>query len=239
MRVYQKRLPVILIFVCLISFSQSPILFAQNADDLKSEIYPKLRDKRCTTMSLDKCNCPEAREMKAYIDGLIEAGVKEGDIFYKVAKKSSLNTILDEQIKTQVEKRLIKEAGHERAQIILETNSFDFGKVSKKQGKIKKAFKLYNKGRGKLIITNIKASCICVTASLLIGRNKSPDFGTQGAPSGWQAIVEPGENGELEVTVDLNHPSISIGKLTRDINIASNDPINPEVTLKITAEVQD
>lgn len=237
MLAYNKIFLVILYSTSLIFSSR--FAFAQNMDNLKLDIYPKLRDKRCTTMSLDKCNCPEAREMKAYIDGLIEAGVKEDDIFYKVAKKFSLNTILDEQVKTQVEKRLIKEAGHEHAQIILENNSFDFGKVSKKQGKIHKGFKLYNKGRGKLTITNIKASCSCVTASLIVHENKSPDFGTQGVPSGWQEIIEPGENGELEVVVDLGHPSISIGKLTRNIDIASNDPINPEVTLKITADVQD
>jgi len=190
-------------------------------------------------MTLEKCNCPDAREMKAYIDALLEAGVSKEEIFYKVAKKFSPNTILDKQIKAQVEARLIKEAGGKRPQIVLEPSSINLGQVSKKQGKIGKIFKLYNKGTAKLIITNIKVSCSCVTTSLTVGKNKSPYFGTQGASSGWQAIIEPGASAELEVVVDLSHPAITVGKLFREITITTNDIINPEVTVKIEGEVKE
>jgi len=205
----------------------------------KSEIYPKLRDRRCTTMSLDKCNCADAREMKAYIEALIETGLNKDEIFYRVAKKFSPNTILDKQIKAQVEEKLIKDAGGKIPQIVLEPASFNLGRVSKKQGKIVKVFKLYNKGTEKLIVTNIKVSCSCVTASLSAANNKSPYFGTQGAPLGWEAIINPGANAELEVIVDLGHPAINVGKIIRDINVTSNDIINPEVSVRIEAEAAD
>ena len=237
MRIYHRVFLIILFFAYLPLSSQ--FVFAQNTDNLKLDIYSKLRDRRCTTMSLDKCDCPDAREMKAYIDALIETGVSKDEIFYKVAKKFSLNTILDKQIKAQVEARLIKEAGGKRPQIVLEPSSINLGQVSKKQGKIEKVFKLYNKGTAKLIITNIKVSCSCVTTSLTVGKNKSPYFGTQGAPSGWQAVIEPGQSGELEVIVDLSHPAIAIGKLIRDINITNNDIINPEVSVRIEGEVKE
>ncbi|MFH1678036.1 MAG: DUF1573 domain-containing protein [Candidatus Omnitrophota bacterium] len=235
MRVFYRISLIILFFVYLVTSSQ--FLYAQNIDGLKLEIYSKLRDRRCTTMTLEKCNCPDAREMKAYIDALIEAGINKDEIFYKVAKKFSPNTILDKQIKAQVEARLIKEAGGKRPQIVLEPSSINLGQVSKKQGKIEKVFKLYNKGTAKLIITNIKVSCSCVTTSLTVSKNKSPYFGTQGAPSGWQVVIEPGQSGELEVVVDLSHPAIAIGKLIRDINITNNDIINPEVTIRIKANI--
>jgi len=247
---YCRLSPYIIVFLIFIS----QVAFAQNIDDFpakrdpatnlstereKLEIYSKLRDRRCTTMTLAECNCPDAKEMKAYIDALMEMGVGKEEIFYKVAKKFSVNTILDKQIKAQVEERLIKEAGGKIPQIILEPASFDFGRISKKQGKAERIFKLYNKGTAKLIITNIKVSCACTTVSLVVDENKSPYFGIQGAPLGWQAVIEPGESGELEVVVDLSHTSVVVGKLVRDINIMSNDILNPEATARIEAEIGD
>jgi len=235
MRVYLRRYLVIFLFFCLTFFSH--IGLAQTPADLKAEIYPKLRDKRCTTMTLAQCDCPDAREMKAYIEALIETGISKDEIFYKVAKKFTLNTILDEQIKQIVEKRLVKETGEKQPQIVLEASSFNFGKVSKKQGKLTKNIKLFNRGNSDLVIKNIKVSCSCVTAALTLGKNKSPYFGSQGAPAGWQMLIGPNKSGELEVILDLTHPSIPLGKVIRDVFITSNDPLYPESTLRIEAEI--
>jgi len=188
-------------------------------------------------MSLDKCDCPAAKEMKAYIDALLETGVAKEAIFYKVAKRFSPKVILDEQIKVEVEQRLIKETGGKRSQIIFEPISLDFGKVSKKQNKVSKIFKLYNKGNTDLVITNIRVSCGCVTASLKIGKNKSPYFGVVGATTGWQAAIKPAKFGELEVALDMNHSSMGIGKQLRDVFVSNNDPLNPEAALKVEIEV--
>lgn len=228
-----KKIPLIFITGIFIFF------VSQAFGDIKTDIYSKLRDRRCTTMTLDKCDCPDAREMKAYIEALIEAGIGKDEIFYKVAKRFSLNTILDEQIKQGIEKRLITEAGTKRPQIILESNSFNFGKVSKKQGSKAKIFKLYNKGSADLIITNIRVSCSCVTASLKVGKIKSPYFGIAGATPGWKAAIEPGSNGELEVVADLAHPSMAVGRQIRDIFIGSNDPVYTEVSIRTEVEVTD
>ncbi|MDD5477686.1 MAG: DUF1573 domain-containing protein [Candidatus Omnitrophica bacterium] len=237
MQIYPRRYLVIFLFFCLTFFSH--IGLAQSATDLKAEIYPKLRDKRCPTMTLAQCDCPDAREMKAYIDALIETGISKDEIFYRVAKKFTLNTILDEQIRQVVEKRLVKETGEKRPQIVLEDSSFNFGKVSKKQGKLTKNIKLFNRGNSDLAIENIKVSCSCVTAALTVGKDKSPYFGSQGAPAGWQMVIGADKGGELEVILDLAHPSISNGKVIRDVFISSNDPLYPESTLRIEAELSD
>jgi hypothetical protein len=210
-----------------------------NIEREKAEIYPKLRDKRCTTMTLDKCDCPDAREMKAYIEALIETGISKDEIFYRVAKKFTLNTLLDEQIKQAVEERLVKETGEKRPQIALEVSFFDFSKVSKKQGKLTKNIKLFNKGNLDLIIKNIKVSCSCVTAALTADKNKSPYFGTQGATPDWQMVIGPDKGGDLEIILDLTHSSIPLGKVSRDIFITSNDPLYPETSLRIEAEVSE
>lgn len=220
----------ILMICAAVSFAQAPA-------DLKPDIYSKLKCCACK-MDFAPCGCKEAIEMKAYIEGLIESGVSRDDIFYRVAKKFSLKVILDEQIKTGVQQRLIKEAGGKLPQIVLETTSFDFGKISKKQGRAVKIFKLYNKGNTDLIINNIRVSCSCVTASLKVGKNKSPAFGTRGAADlNWQETIKPGKFGELEVVLDLAHPSMEIGHEVRDVFIASNDPLNSQLTLRVEADI--
>lgn len=226
-----------LCLVSLIFFSQ--IVFAQDIDAQKSDIYSKLRDKRCTEMSLDKCDCPDAKEMKGYIDALLETGVAKDDIFYKVAKKFSPKVILDEQIRAEVEQRLIRETGGKRSEIILEPSSLNFGKVGKKENKISKIFKVYNKGNTNLNITNIRVSCGCVSASLKVGKNKSPYFGVGGANLGWKAAIEAAKFGELEVLLDLNHSSMGIGKQIRNIFVSNDDSLNPEATLKVEVEVTE
>ncbi|MEK6727848.1 MAG: DUF1573 domain-containing protein [Candidatus Omnitrophota bacterium] len=247
----KKAGAVFLAIFSVVFFSQ--VLFAQNLDDFpakrdpatnliaereKSEIYSKLKCCACND-SFDKCVCPEAKEMKAYIDALIESKVSKDDIFYKVAKKYTLNSILDERIKSDIEKRLIKEAGEKRPQITLEPLSFDFGNVNKTRGKVSKIFKVQNKGNLDLIITNIRVSCSCTTASLKVGKNKSPDFAISGAPKDWKEIIKPGESGDLEVALDFAHSSMTVGKQTREIFIATNDPVYPQVTIKVEAQVNE
>jgi hypothetical protein len=213
---------------------------AQAPADLKSDIYSKLECCACE-IAFNKCGCKEAIEMKAYIDALIDSGLAQEEIFYKVAKKYTLGVIIDEQVKTTVRARLIKETGGKRPQIILEPAFFNFGNASKKTGSIRKIFKLYNKGNADLVITNIRVSCECVTASLKVGNNKSPVFGVRGAAhSGWQEVIKKGQSGELEVVMDLAHPSMEAGKKEiRDIFIASNDPLNSQLTLRVEIDVRE
>lgn len=221
--------------LCLI-FSYLNI-FAEDANDLRLTIYSKLG---CNlTETLDKCDCAKTREIRAYVDAFLESGVSKEEIFYKVAKRYSLNTILDKQTKEDIEKRLIKETGKFRPQIILDTVSFDFGKVSRKQGKVSKVFMLTNKGNSLLIIKNIRTFCPCALVSLKINKEKSPSFDTRGSPTDWQAEVKPGKGAELEVTLDLTSPSANTGKLIREAAVLSNDPVYPEIKVKVEADVAD
>lgn len=221
---------------CLLFLSHSAI-FAQEAKVSKSEIYSKLKCCACN-VSFAQCVCAEAKEMKAYIDALIETGLPQEGIFDKVAKKFSLDVIIDQETKIQVEKRLIKETGEKRPQIILEPSFFDFGRVSKKQGKISKIFKLHNKGSVSLIVKRIKTTCPCSLASLSIKGRKSPYFGTEGSPENWQAEIKPGLSAELEVVIDLASPHINTGRIIRDVSIATNDPLYPETTVRVQVEVE-
>src|SRR3990167_873936 len=183
MQIFGKMSKAILCLFCLLLFFQ--IVFAQDIPALKADIYSKIGFITCKDMTINKCNCPKSREMKAYIEALLETGVSREEIFYKVAKKYSLNAIMDIKIRREVEERLIKEAGDKRPHIALDSSSFDFGQVAKKQGKISKIFKLTNKGNALLIIRSLKTSCPCASVALKIDKNKTPYFGTEGSPKDW------------------------------------------------------
>jgi len=226
----------ILLFLCLVFFSQ--IVFAQNTDALKKDIYSKLKCCPCKE-PFETCLCVEAKEMRAYIEAFLEAGLPKEEIFYKVAKKFSLKVIVDQKIASQVEKRLIKEAGKKHPQSVIEPTSFDFGKLSKKAGRISKTFTIFNKGNSALIIKSIKTSCPCVTSSLSIDKTKSPYFGAKGSPESWQAEIKPGKTAELELNIDLTSSYIKPGKVVRAVSIVSNDSLYPQLTVLVEAEVSD
>jgi len=236
MRINQRISLVILLAICLTFLSQT--IFAQNIKDLNSEIYSKLKCCKCS-VSFTTCTCQHAKEMKAYISSLIESNVPVDDIFYKVAKKFTLDTIIDKQVRDRIEKRIINESGGKRPQAVLESASFNLGTVSKKQGIISKTFKLYNKGNDVLVVKNLKTSCACVTAAVKIGKNKSAYFGTTGAPSDWQVQINPGKSADIEVAIDLKHHTVNIGRLIREIYISTNDLLNPEITIRLEVEVTD
>lgn len=231
----KKYLKLSLSLIFILSLSS---VFAQDADSLKTEIYSKLKCCPCRD-SFITCTCPEAKEMKSYIDALLETNTPKDEIYYKVAKKFSIDTVIDKEIRNQIEARLMSEAGDKRPQARLDAKSFDFGKVRKKQGRISKTFIIDNLGNAPLVIKNIKSFCPCATASLSVGKNKSLSFGTEGAQAGWQAEISPNANGALEVVIDLASPHVNTGKLVRDILIISNDPIYPEISVRVEADVAE
>ncbi len=251
MRVNHRLSRIILTLLCAVFFSG--VSLAQNPTDLpagrdpvtnlsvereKAEIYSKLKCCPCKE-SFAQCTCAEAKEMKAYIDALMDAGISKDDIFYKIAKKYSLKVIIDEKLKSSLEQRLIKEAGDKRPQLLLETAVFDFGTVSQKLGILRKVFKIENKGNSDLIINNLRTSCGCVSVALDVGENKSPYFSNQGSGILSQLAIAPGKSAGLEIVFDLHHASIKPGKVIREILFSSNDPVNKDLAIMLQMTVKE
>jgi hypothetical protein len=111
MQIRYKVQPIFISFLCVLCILSG--VFAQNTDALKSDIYSGLKCCNCRE-SFATCVCPEAKEMKVYIDALLENSISKKEIFYKVAKKFSPDTILDAQTKVEIEVRLIDEAGQKQ-----------------------------------------------------------------------------------------------------------------------------
>jgi hypothetical protein len=93
----------------------------------------------------------------------------------------------------------------------------DFGEVYLSEV-VKHDFEIENKGKSDLVIRRAYASCGCTVASI---------------PS---SPVKKG--GKAKISVTLNTKSYS-GLMDKDIHVISNDPKNPEIILKVRANVID
>jgi hypothetical protein len=92
----------------------------------------------------------------------------------------------------------------------------DFGKVM--QGEtIKHIFRFSNNGSSTLEILAVGPSCGCQATSLSAKQ------------------IQPGQSGQIEVSVDT---AILTGAIDESVNIITNDPQRPSVFLSIKAEVQ-
>ena len=165
--------------------------------------------------------------------------MSKDDIFLKVAKKYSLETILDKEIKARVENELIKDFGDNRPQIVIDPRVHNFGQVFRSQGTVTNIFRINNKGNSELLINNVYTACPCTSVSIKVDKYESPVFNTTGAPKDWQVKLQPGKTAELKVTLDLNHKSVNAGNVSRKVLVLSNDPLYPSASATISAYVQN
>ncbi len=222
-----------------IIFVISFILFANQAfADLKADIYSKLDCCPCNK-AFEECECLKGKEMKAYIEAFLDAGLDEEEILIKVARKYSLNVIIDEEAKKEIEKKLIEEAPDKRPEILIQPLSYNAGKVSKSKGKWESVIEIYNKGNAAITINDLKTSCGCTTVKLKTKEGFSPAFSSKGAESGWKTDIASGEKAELIIVTHLDHPSTKLGPILRVVKIKSNDPVYSLIELKLEAEIVD
>lgn len=221
-----------IIFIFLFIFLNN-VVFA----DIKTDIYSKLKC-FCCKKDVSVCDCPHSKEIKAYIDALLEVGLNEEEILIKIAKRYSLDNIKDEKTRKIVEKKLIELAPKKRPQIFIHPLSYNLGKISKKKKKIELRIPIQNKGEEALKITKLKTSCECTTVRLKTKDYESPPFsmGMEGGTT-WQATLNPGEKGELIIVTDLNHSHVKTGHLLRVVEVESNDPIHPLIRIQFEADI--
>ena len=203
---------------------------------VKEDIYLKLKCCDCGK-SFAPCVCTHAKEIKAYIDALLEVGLEKEEIFIKIAKKYSLDKINDKILRKEIEEKLISDAGEDRPQIFIEPLSYNLGKVSKSKGKLELRVKVQNKGKDVLKITDLKTSCVCTTVQLKKKKYMSPVFSTEGAESGWEISIAPEEKGELSIITDLAHEHVHLGTMVRTVEIKSNDPVRSLIKVEFEAEI--
>ena len=109
------------------------------------------------------------------------------------------------------------------AKVKVEKTSHDWGEVGIKNGKVEASFEIENTGEENLKLYNVKTSCDCTTAQLSSGNNTSPSFGMHDNSS-YILEVPPKIKANLKVVFDpAYHGPDSVGPITRQINIQTND----------------
>lgn len=115
--------------------------------------------------------------------------------------------------------------------------TYDWGTIDYDGGMATKTFEIKNTSGKKLQLYNVKTSCMCTTAQLISGDNKSKKFGMH-ETSKSVFEVEPGATAELLVEFDpAFHGPSGTGPITRTITIETNDKSNPSLSFNLTGTV--
>ncbi|MBI2022070.1 DUF1573 domain-containing protein [Candidatus Daviesbacteria bacterium] len=107
--------------------------------------------------------------------------------------------------------------------------SFDWGQIDYNGPKATKTFKIKNVGTDTLKLNNIKTSCTCTSAQVIINQKGSPFFSMH-SNSSWIGEVQPGKEAELAIRFDQSfHGPSGVGPIERIISVETNDANNPKL----------
>jgi hypothetical protein len=109
-------------------------------------------------------------------------------------------------------------AGAALPAVDLPSVSYDFGRIAKRPD-VQHVFAVQNTGSVDLVLSNLVTSCGCTTA-----RTST-------------SVIPPGQRADLTVTFDPDFHPIK-GETTRLVWFATNDPTQPWIELRITADVE-
>jgi hypothetical protein len=98
--------------------------------------------------------------------------------------------------------------------LVIESLEHEFGKV-RAGTPLAYTFKLKNKGKGDLAITEVKPSCGCTKG----------DF---------DKVIKPGKTGKITLTIDKTDKYV--GKTVKTARVTTNDPENAAFTLTMRAD---
>ncbi len=120
-----------------------------------------------------------------------------------------------------------------------EETSFDFGSVSMAKGKISHLFRFKNTGLEPVVINKIYTSCMCTEALLVTKMGKFGPFGMpgHGIVSSIKAMVEPGQEAEIEVIFDpAAHGPAGVGKIQRVVTLenSAGSPVEFQFSALVT-----
>lgn len=205
---------------------------------LAEEIYPLFFCPCCgQPLNPNKICCGAMKERIDYIDSLVAKNLSEKEIILAYVKKYGLNSFVDKNKAKELRKELIKTAPADRPIISLTPDSYDFGDVSQKAGKVYAYFHIKNEGRSDLVIDRMDTSCGCTFVAIVYKDQESPYFTMPGhgyENPKWDGVsIPPGETAQLKVMYDPDVHKDFRGFAIREIYVYSNDPIDFEKKVKI------
>ena len=240
---------VVVVVVALMSptisvMSGKKIAMSSNAVGEEEQVYVSAEETykdfecSCCGKSVADCGCGMAKEIKAYVRGLVDGGLSKKSIYKAMVKKHTVDILFDEALAAEIKDELIAEAPVDRPILEITPESIDAGEVSMAKGKVEKVFQVRNSGQSELIITGMESSCMCTSALLRNDGKESPVFGMHDNPTGWSTIIRPGGEAELVVIYDPNaHGPDAVGPVTRTVTVNSNDVIDSAKKIRFEALV--
>lgn len=115
--------------------------------------------------------------------------------------------------------------------------NFNWNTISYSGGLAKHEFVIKNNGQADLNLANLKTSCTCTQAYLVIGSTASPRFNMH-SKSDWTGTVKPGQEAKLEVEFDpAFHGPTGVGPIERIISLETSDPQLPYLEFKLNGVV--
>lgn len=107
--------------------------------------------------------------------------------------------------------------------------NFDWGQIAYSGPDATKTFTIKNSGTEILKLTNIKTSCACTKAQLIIDGKSSPYFSMH-TTSSWIGEISPDKQASLTVIFDPDfHGPPGVGAVERIISMETNDASNQKV----------
>ena len=125
-------------------------------------------------------------------------------------------------------------------QLTVAESFYDFGSVSMAKGLVTHKFTLTNAGSVPATVTKMYTSCMCTTAILNKGGNKSGPFGMPGHGSATRLkeTIGPGEEAEIEVVFDpAAHGPEGTGLIKRVVYAETDSEAAPKFQLTFEANV--
>lgn len=98
--------------------------------------------------------------------------------------------------------------------------SYDFGTISMKNGKVKTTFKLKNPTAEALTLSKLYTTCMCTEAKLIVNNATEGPFGMPGHGSipTFEQKLEPNQEADIEVEYDPNaHGPSGVGRIERSV----------------------
>ncbi len=202
------------------------------------EYYDMFRCSCCGESIGENC-CGMAKERKEYVDQLLLEGVEGDELVYRMVKKFGFDVLMDQSKEQEVKDYIKSKAPDNPPKIELDKQKYDFGTISQSDGVVTTMFTIKNTGGSDLIIDNMDTSCMCTSASLIYNGVEGPTFSMSmhgDNPKDYSLAIPPGESALLKVYYDpMAHgkqdtPEI---RVTREITIISNDPVDFQKNVRI------
>lgn len=98
--------------------------------------------------------------------------------------------------------------------------SYDFGTISMKDGKVKTTFKVKNPTAEALTLSKLYTTCMCTDAKLVVNGSTEGPFGMPGHGSipTFEQKLEPNQEADIEVEYDPNaHGPSGVGRIERSV----------------------